>query len=79
MSLKLKGNAGKPSVVRYKTSETWFLTKFPLNKRAWVLQEIVLSNRVVHFTGNQLFWQCRSFEVSKDYTYGTASREECPV
>ncbi|ORY12961.1 hypothetical protein BCR34DRAFT_562907 [Clohesyomyces aquaticus] len=37
-----------------------------LNQRAWVLQERLLSTRVMHFTASQVFWECyehRSSEV----------------
>ena len=30
-----------------------------LNTRGWVLQERLLSPRVVHFARNQVFWECR--------------------
>ncbi|KAH8593154.1 heterokaryon incompatibility protein-domain-containing protein [Bisporella sp. PMI_857] len=30
----------------------------PLNKRAWVLQERVLSRRTIHFTRNCIYWTC---------------------
>ncbi|KAH7309318.1 heterokaryon incompatibility protein-domain-containing protein [Rhexocercosporidium sp. MPI-PUGE-AT-0058] len=30
----------------------------PLGKRAWVVQERVLAPRVVHFSSNQIFWEC---------------------
>jgi hypothetical protein len=30
----------------------------PLNTRAWVFQESVLSRRTIHFTSNQLYWEC---------------------
>jgi hypothetical protein len=30
----------------------------PLNRRAWVVQERVLSPRVLHFTSSQLVWEC---------------------
>jgi hypothetical protein len=29
------------------------------NTRGWVLQETVLSNRVVHFMRSELYWECR--------------------
>lgn len=38
----------------------------PLYKRGWILQEMVLSNRVVHFARDQLFWHCRSTMKSED-------------
>lgn len=30
----------------------------PLGKRAWALQEEVLATRIVHFTEDELYWQC---------------------
>ena len=30
----------------------------PLNTRAWVLQERLLTPRIIHFGANQLLWQC---------------------
>lgn len=30
----------------------------PLNRRAWVLQERVLSRRVLHFAGEKTYWEC---------------------
>lgn len=30
----------------------------PLNHRAWVLQERLLSTRVMHFSASQVFWEC---------------------
>jgi hypothetical protein len=30
----------------------------PLNQRAWVLQERVLSRRLIHFAGNKTYWEC---------------------
>ncbi|KAF2110756.1 heterokaryon incompatibility protein-domain-containing protein [Lophiotrema nucula] len=30
----------------------------PLNKRAWVLQERLLSTRVLHFSTDQVLWEC---------------------
>ncbi|KAK4452498.1 heterokaryon incompatibility protein-domain-containing protein, partial [Podospora aff. communis PSN243] len=32
----------------------------PLNQRGWVMQERLLSNRTLHFTSTEIFWQCRS-------------------
>ncbi|KAI0477537.1 heterokaryon incompatibility protein-domain-containing protein [Xylariaceae sp. FL0804] len=29
-----------------------------LNRRAWVFQERILSRRLIHFAGEQIFWQC---------------------
>jgi hypothetical protein len=32
--------------------------KASLNTRAWVIQESVLARRTVHFTANQMYWEC---------------------
>lgn len=37
----------------------------PLVQRSWVLQERLLSRRVLHFTPNQLFWECLNQEASE--------------
>lgn len=39
--------------------------KWPLLSRAWVFQERSLSVRVVHFTHDQLLWECRSMVRSE--------------
>ncbi|KAH8744033.1 heterokaryon incompatibility protein-domain-containing protein, partial [Hyaloscypha finlandica] len=31
----------------------------PLNQRGWVLQERVLSRRILHFASTQVYWECR--------------------
>lgn len=40
----------------------------PLGNRGWVLQEMVLSSRILHFTQDQAFWQCRERVESEDGT-----------
>jgi hypothetical protein len=37
----------------------------PVSKRAWCLQERLLSSRTVHFTENQLYWECNAFTTSE--------------
>ena len=34
------------------------LSNAALNRRAWVVQERILAPRVLHFSMNQLFWEC---------------------
>jgi hypothetical protein len=39
----------------------------PLNSRAWVLQEQLLSPRTLHFSKSEIFWECRSLKASETY------------
>jgi len=36
----------------------------PLNKRAWVLQERVLSPRVIHYAAKTVYWDCQEAHLS---------------
>jgi hypothetical protein len=35
------------------------VNKAELNTRAWVMQERVLSRRTIHFSANQMYWDCQ--------------------
>lgn len=42
----------------------------PLHARAWVLQERILARRVLHFTRNELMWECAETDASESYPLG---------
>ena len=42
----------------------------PLNKRAWVLQERILSARTLHFGRDQMFWECSQNQASEVFPRG---------
>lgn len=42
----------------------------PLNERGWVLQERLLSRRVLHFGKTQLLWECRELEAAESFPGG---------
>lgn len=42
----------------------------PLNVRAWVLQERLLSPRVLHFCRDQLLWECNELRACERYPTG---------
>lgn len=42
----------------------------PLNHRAWVLQERLMSPRVVHFESEQVHWECHSNQMCETYPVG---------
>ncbi|KAL2067883.1 hypothetical protein VTL71DRAFT_15981 [Oculimacula yallundae] len=56
--------------------DTWsdFVTSSPLNLRAWVYQERLLSPRILHFLGHQLFWECGKLSASEDWPQGVPPR-----
>ncbi|KAF2115607.1 hypothetical protein BDV96DRAFT_458302, partial [Lophiotrema nucula] len=39
----------------------------PLNQRAWVMQENLLSSRVLHFTQSQVLWECYDDRTTEIY------------
>jgi hypothetical protein len=41
-----------------------------LNTRAWVLQEMMLASRTLHFASDQIFWRCKSLLASEIYPSG---------
>lgn len=39
----------------------------PLHRRGWVVQERLLAPRVLHFSLQQLVWECRKFSAAEKY------------
>ncbi|KAK0721828.1 heterokaryon incompatibility protein-domain-containing protein [Lasiosphaeria miniovina] len=35
----------------------------PINQRAWTLQEAVLSNRMLHYTADEMLWRCNALHA----------------
>lgn len=46
------------------------VTQAPLNARGWVLQELTLSSRILHWTKDVLYWQCSALKASEYRPYG---------
>ncbi|KAF2498883.1 HET-domain-containing protein [Lophium mytilinum] len=65
--------------LRPQTTHEDLISKSPLFRRAWTLQETVLSRRTVHFTHNQLYWQCRTLSASEDGSIYRGSEHTLPV
>ncbi|KAI8632838.1 heterokaryon incompatibility protein-domain-containing protein [Xylariaceae sp. FL1651] len=55
-------------LVRYPVASLGTLWHSPLSRRAWVVQEQILSTRLVHFTEHQMYYQCRFGIESEDGT-----------
>lgn len=52
------------------------LYESPLMKRAWVLQECVLSPRMLSFTQTQLFWQCSELAACETLPYHRVENDD---
>lgn len=50
----------------YPNEDDGNITLNPLNERAWITQEWLLSRRTIHFTRGRLIWSCRSRLESED-------------
>jgi hypothetical protein len=44
--------------------------RLPLNERAWVLQEQILSRRSLIFTHDRLVWRCATMSTNEKYPFG---------
>lgn len=65
--LQVKYDSGaQPALVRCPAADAEKLHNAPLSSRAWALQEVILSKRTIHFTKDQLFWQCHTLFLSED-------------
>ena len=68
---RAKRSLGHRAVEKFKTLEdNDFKRKVdasPLSRRAWVLQESVLSRRLIHFTEDSTYWQCGKHVRSDDF------------
>ncbi|KAF7925011.1 uncharacterized protein EAE98_007099 [Botrytis deweyae] len=52
---------------------TWTrdISNAPVNQRSWVVQERLLSPRVLHFSDRQLIWECAELQASESSPFGT--------
>jgi hypothetical protein len=60
------GDSNIVALVKCPAANTQLLHSSALNSRGWVLQELVLSRRTVHFSKDQLYWQCQEILLSED-------------
>jgi hypothetical protein len=62
-----------PNGTYYLYLEHYWLDNFtflPLQKRAWVVQELALAPRVLHLCGSQLFWECHGLDACETWPTG---------
>ncbi|KAJ3516823.1 hypothetical protein NM208_g14793 [Fusarium decemcellulare] len=49
----------------------------PINRRGWVLQERLLSRRILYLGNDQLFWECDDLKACEVAPHGLPSRMKC--
>ena len=59
-------------------NEIWegIISSRPLSKRAWVVQELIVPSRILHLTGQQLFWECFELTACETYPGGLPRRNQ---
>jgi hypothetical protein len=50
-----------------------------LYTRGWVLQERMISQRVLNFTYAQMYWECDELQASESYPYGFPAGDNADV
>ncbi|KAH7386946.1 heterokaryon incompatibility protein-domain-containing protein [Phaeosphaeria sp. MPI-PUGE-AT-0046c] len=71
--------------LNHELSDNWLwenrVTGNHLNKRGWVFQERLLAPRILHFSHDQVFWECRETRACEVYPGGHHSlrRADCPI
>lgn len=51
----------------------WSTPGFAWDTRAWALQERLLCGRLLHLTGEQMYWECNSLKASETFPQGLPS------
>ena len=66
------GPLAQESIYEVRNDSYWMnlVEKTPLNQRAWVLQERVLSPRVLYFTPTELAWECGETIATETFPTG---------
>ncbi|KAH6669859.1 heterokaryon incompatibility protein-domain-containing protein [Halenospora varia] len=67
-------NSGQESVETFHATDMMFwernVTTTPLHQRGWVFQERLLAPRALHFTNDQVFWECFGGQKCEMYPLG---------
>lgn len=73
-AVRVDGNSSERKRVRISQSSKDLFTKVvsraPIAKRAWILQEWILSHRILYFASSQLAWECDELEACELYPSG---------
>jgi len=68
----IKDYDGEPAeyILRHNRLYVHDISKAPLNKRGWVMQERVLTNRQLSFAREQIYWECHELAACEDLPDG---------
>lgn len=75
-SLTIEGSAIDDCFQKHIAKNTFSLNKCALSSRAWVIQEMVLSPRMLTFTNKQLIWQCAKTAACEEFPAQTSGLME---
>lgn len=74
VSLAIRSESEKLPYLLFENAVTWGKHfDSPATKRAWILQEQLLSRRILYFGRQQIFWECRSASCCETYPAGVPS------
>lgn len=65
-----------PDSTWHVVEETYWANRLyqqPLIRRAWVLQERLISPRMIHFGQDQIYWECHQLHACETYPWGPAA------
>ena len=70
--VEVRGQGIADGVYKCLRSTVWrdLVDSSPLSKRAWVFQERCLAKRTLHFTRNELLWECQQMNCSEVFPNG---------
>ena len=78
LTIAWQDQGGTISTSAYYLYDEWLWIKHvvnaPVNQRAWVLQERMLSPRVLHFADTQVFWDCFKMQACENLPRGWLGR-----
>lgn len=70
--VRLESGTSRTTKCRIRDRDLWYKTVLdaPINKRGWVLQERLLSRRILHCAHEQLAWECDELEACEVWPMG---------
>lgn len=79
VEFQLKGEDGKPLAIRAMKPQSWWERlheEGPLHGRGWALQEREMSPRIVHFTHEQVLWECRCVKTYEGWPTKNMAKQQ---